>query len=154
MCLLNPSRLKDRTLMHLLRCMFFIVAHHNVWIHAFNLPGAQNTVADALSRNRILEYLQVVPEAERYPTAIPQGLINPTVRKQPDCAPLVSGPNCSATIAVKPMQCSRNKFLSFCIIGSAATWYVCLFCCWWNRSVLDCVSIWLWGLVYCLPQCL
>ena len=44
--------------MHLLRCMFFIAAHHNMRIHASHLPGAQNTAGDALSSNRILEFLQ------------------------------------------------------------------------------------------------
>ena len=37
---LNAGRSKDRTLMHLLRCMFFIAAHHNMRIHASHLPGS------------------------------------------------------------------------------------------------------------------
>ena len=81
---LNAGRSKDKTLMHLLRCMFFITALHEVRIHASHLPGDRNVAADALSRNRVIDFLQVVPGAERYPTAIPWPLIDLTVREQPD----------------------------------------------------------------------
>ena len=30
---INSDRAKDKTLMHLLRCMFFIVAHFDIYIH-------------------------------------------------------------------------------------------------------------------------
>ena len=80
----NAGRTKDKTLMHLLRWMFFIAAIHNVRIQASHLPGASNVAADALSRNRVSQFVQVMPEAEKDPTAIPQPLINLTVREQPN----------------------------------------------------------------------
>ena len=64
----NSGRSRDKTIMHLLRCLFFVAAQKNVQVHACYLPGALNVAADALSRNRILDFLQVVPEAEVAPT--------------------------------------------------------------------------------------
>ena len=95
-------------------------AHHTVRIHASHLPGAQNTAADALSRNRILEFLQVVPEAEREPTALPQSdrpdgqgtaQLDLTTLDQTVQQLLQAG-------LATSMQCSymagKRKFLSFC----------------------------------------
>ena len=80
----NSGKAKDPTLMHLLRCMFFIASHYSVHVHATHIPGQSNTAADALSRNRISSFLQVVPAADADPTPIPQGLLDMTVREQPD----------------------------------------------------------------------
>jgi hypothetical protein len=82
----NSGRSRDKTLMHLLRCLFFVAAQKNVQVHACHLPGTLNVAADALSRDCILDFLQVVPEAEVAvaPTSIPQSLIDLTIREQPD----------------------------------------------------------------------
>ena len=81
---INSGRAKDNTLMHLLRCMFFLTAHLSVHIHATHIPGQSNSAADALSRNCLHSFLQMVPEADRHPTPIPQVLVDMTVREQPD----------------------------------------------------------------------
>ena len=36
-------------------------------IHAEHVPGVENVSADALSRDNVVTFMQVVPEAERYP---------------------------------------------------------------------------------------
>ena len=80
----NTGKAKDPTLMHLLRCLFFIASHYSVHVHATHIPGQTNAAADALSRNRLSSFLQVVPEADKDPTPIPQALLDMTVREQPD----------------------------------------------------------------------
>ena len=68
---INSGRAKDKTLMHLLRCMFFVVAHLDIHIHASHVPGVENVAADELSRNCISSFLQEVPGAD--PTQLPGG---------------------------------------------------------------------------------
>ena len=81
---INSGRSKDRTIVHLLRCLFFVSAHLNVFVHASHVAGAQNVAADALSSDHVLSFLQAVPEADRLPAAIPQALVNLTVIEQPE----------------------------------------------------------------------
>ena len=81
---INAGRVKDKTLMHLLRCMFFVAAHPDIQIHTNHVPGVENVAADALSRNRMSTFLQEVPAADPQPTAIPQALVDMTVMEQPD----------------------------------------------------------------------
>ena len=73
---INSGRSRDKVIMHLLRCMFFVVAQLDIQIHATHLPGVENIAADSLSRNRISDFLQVVPGADRLPATIPQPLID------------------------------------------------------------------------------
>jgi hypothetical protein len=80
----NSGREKDSILMHLLRCVFFVGAEFGVNVRAEHVPGAENTAADALSRENIPIFMQVVPEAESQPTPIPEPLVELTVREQPD----------------------------------------------------------------------
>ena len=80
----NSGRAKDETLMHLLRCMFFIAAHLNIHIHAAHLPGIENTAADALSHDNFTAIIQAVPDAADLPTPIPPALVDMVVREQPD----------------------------------------------------------------------
>ena len=81
---INSGRSRDKVIMHLLRCMFFVVAQLDIQIHATHLPGVENIAADSLSRNRISDFLQVVPGADRLPATIPQPLIDMFVTEQPD----------------------------------------------------------------------
>lgn len=80
----NSGKAKDSTLLHLLRCLFFVAAHYSVHIHASHIPGKDNVAADALSRNSLSSFLQVVPDADKDPTPIPRTLLDLTVREQPD----------------------------------------------------------------------
>jgi hypothetical protein len=78
----NAGRAKDDTLMHLLRCMFFVAAHHSIRIHATHLSGVDNIAADSLSRNNLSAFLQAVPDAARSPTPIPPELVEMVLKEQ------------------------------------------------------------------------
>ena len=84
MGVVNSGRAKDRTLMHLLRSIFFIAAHWNIHVYATNLPGVENVAADALSRNNLSTFLQAVPGAADLSTPIPAALVDMVIWEQPD----------------------------------------------------------------------
>ena len=48
---LTSGTARDPLLMHLLRCLHFASATHQIYIVARHVPGVLNTAADALSRN-------------------------------------------------------------------------------------------------------
>ena len=50
---LNSGYSRDREMMHPLRCLFFIAEHFRIQVEAVHLPGKENGLADALSRNNI-----------------------------------------------------------------------------------------------------
>ena len=54
---INSGCAKDSTLMHVLRCMFFVAGHLDIRIHANHIPGVENVAADALSRNCFSTFL-------------------------------------------------------------------------------------------------
>ena len=83
MSVVTVGRCRDPTLMHLLRCLFFMVAHYNVTIRASHIPGVENIAVDALSRNDLPHYLQDVPEANTDPAPISQMLVELLVTSQP-----------------------------------------------------------------------
>lgn len=80
----NTGSSRDKSMMQLIRSMFFLVAHFSVQIRAVHVKGASNVAADALSRNDFLRFLQVVPDAAEHPTPIPQELVSLLVREKPD----------------------------------------------------------------------
>ena len=76
----NSGQAHDKTLMHLLRCLFFIAAHFDVHVRAAHLPGVQNVAADALSHDDLSRFWQASPEADPQPTSIPTQLTELLVR--------------------------------------------------------------------------
>ena len=62
-------------LMHLLRCLFFFQAQFGFELRAQQVPGSQNTAADALSRNRVEQFHSLLPQASPSPTQIPAALL-------------------------------------------------------------------------------
>ena len=81
---INSGRCKDPTLMHLLRCLFFMAAHFSITVKAFHIPGVENIAADAISRNDLSRFMQATPEATPDPYPIPEKLVQMLVRLQPD----------------------------------------------------------------------
>ena len=65
---------KSPTLMALARALFFVAALHNFHIMLTHIPGADNTVADALSRFNLSLFVQLAPGADKKPTPIPARL--------------------------------------------------------------------------------
>ena len=81
---LNGGYSKDEVMMHLVRCLFFISEHFRFVVEAVHLPGKLNEVADALSRNYMLQFSQVMPEADPQPTPIPDQALWLLVEEKPD----------------------------------------------------------------------
>ena len=40
--------------MHLLRCIFFVTAFHELSLRPVEIPGSTNIIADAISRNNMV----------------------------------------------------------------------------------------------------
>ena len=68
----NP---KDKQVAALCRTLFFIAAenHFNISIH--HLPGINNPIADALSRQQVQRFKRLAPEADASPTPTPAWLM-------------------------------------------------------------------------------
>ena len=62
---------KDTVFMHLLRYLWFFTAHYSIHITATHLPGAQNTEANLMSRNKLQQFFISHPTASHLPTPIP-----------------------------------------------------------------------------------
>ena len=71
-------------LMHLIRCLHFFTARHDISIKATHVAGSNNVAADALSRNKLTLFLQTNPQAAEKPSQIPGPLVDMLVRQRPD----------------------------------------------------------------------
>ena len=65
---------KHPQLVTLLRHLFMIAARSNFTVYLYHLPGKKNTIADALSRNKINRFFSLTPQAHPEPTPLPDGL--------------------------------------------------------------------------------
>ena len=81
---LNSGYSKDEQLMHLVRCLFFVLAAWDILLYACHIPGVRNSVADAISRDKISSFFSKVPDASPHPTTVPQDLVDLLVTVQPD----------------------------------------------------------------------
>ena len=59
---LTKRSAKDRHLLALLRCLFFLASFHKFQYSAVHVPGVYNTAADALSRSSITDFSPFVPQ--------------------------------------------------------------------------------------------
>ena len=81
---LNSGYSKDPQLMHLIRCLFFVLASWDIMLHASHIPGILNSVADAISHDNIPFLFSKVSEVSRHSTPIPLELAELLVISQPD----------------------------------------------------------------------
>ena len=81
---INTGYSKDPQMMHLIRCLFFILAAWDISLYACHIPGVLNTVADAISRDNIPLLFSKVPDADRTPTPVPPNLVELLLTRQPD----------------------------------------------------------------------
>lgn len=66
---------RDRSLMHLLHCLFYLEAWFQFDLLAAHIPGPANTLADDLSCDRCSSFLSKAPMGmEANPTLVPQQL--------------------------------------------------------------------------------
>ena len=61
--------------MHLLRTLTFFTAYYDIEIMAEHIPGVPNTTADHLSRNNMLMFFCLNPQAHPLPTPLPPPLL-------------------------------------------------------------------------------
>ena len=78
----NTTRLRESA--HLLRCLAFICASFQCQLRAAHIPGPHNTSADALSRNKLMLFHSLNPQARPVPTPIPPELIHLLIIDIPD----------------------------------------------------------------------
>jgi hypothetical protein len=62
---------KHKGLMSLVRTLFYVAASHNFTILLQHIPGANNSIADALSRSQFCRFRSLAPQADADPTPIP-----------------------------------------------------------------------------------
>ena len=72
---LSSGYCKERFMAHMLRCLFFLEARHDFSIVAKHVPGINNWPADALSRNELPVFLQLIPLALLAPTPLPPKVV-------------------------------------------------------------------------------
>ena len=67
---------RDVEMMQLIRCLVFIAAKFNFLVTAVHISGQCNTLADALSRNRLHHFKCHAPQAQADSTQIPPELLD------------------------------------------------------------------------------
>ena len=72
-CLSSRSS-RDHHLSHLLRCLFFFEAHFEFSYRAKHIAGSLNSAADALSRNKLANFVSLCPQAHKTASVIPEAL--------------------------------------------------------------------------------
>ena len=72
---INKGSSKDKTGMHLLRCLWFFAALFQIRITAIHIPGVDNVTADLLSRNLLTQLWAASPQAAQFPTYVPIPLL-------------------------------------------------------------------------------
>ena len=68
---------------HLLRCLFFLEARHELAITAVHIPGVENGAADSVSRNKLKQFFSLNPQAACHPTPVPSSLVDHLTRREP-----------------------------------------------------------------------
>lgn len=85
MSVINKLYCQDLRLMHMIRCLIFIAAKCNFWFAAAHIPGANNVLADAISRDKANLFLsQVSPAMRLVPDYIPIEIPQILYLQQPD----------------------------------------------------------------------
>lgn len=82
--ILNWGSSLDPAVMHLMRCLAFILAKFQIDLFASHIPGLKNDLADALSRNNLSHFKCHYPQAAQDPTPLPQELLDITLVSKPD----------------------------------------------------------------------
>ena len=81
---INSRSCKDGDMLYLLRSLFFFEAEFQFSLVAAHIPGNQNTLADALSRNNLPLFLQLSSQEVSGPTSLPAPLLELLAIQRPD----------------------------------------------------------------------
>ena len=82
--IINGGYSKDVEVMHLMRCLHFLAAHHNFRLSAEHIRGVLNEAADALSRDSLSTFQALQPAASKSPTPVPPLLLDLLLGSKPD----------------------------------------------------------------------
>lgn len=82
--LINSGYSRVPAIMHLLRCLFFIRAFFKLTLWAVHIPGRENALADAISRNNLDFLFSQIPRAAMSHYHIPADLLALLIEQQPD----------------------------------------------------------------------
>jgi len=82
--IINRNTSKDEDASHLLRCLAFVREKYNFFLFATHIVGKNNTIADALSRNKIPLFRSLHPQAQLHPSVIPEALLDLLIVQKPD----------------------------------------------------------------------
>ena len=66
---------RDKDVMRLLRCMWFLVAYFDIDLHAEHIAGVDNITADQLSRNYMQSFFSSHPQVSLLPTPLPPAFL-------------------------------------------------------------------------------
>ena len=67
--------MKEPTAMHLLRSLWFFVAHFEIDVKCKNIAGLTNNTADYLSCGNLHSFFSLHPQAALQPSVLPQSLL-------------------------------------------------------------------------------
>jgi len=73
---INKGSCREAVVMHLLRCMWFFVAHFDIRVVAEHLAGKDNTIADQISGNDITQMRRIHAGLSRWPTLVPTPILH------------------------------------------------------------------------------
>ena len=75
---------RDKTVMHLLRSLWFFAATFDINIVSQHIPGEVNIPADMLSRNNLTQFFFSQPQENRLPALLPPPLLYIVSPQKPD----------------------------------------------------------------------
>ena len=81
---INKGSSKDKTTMHLLRCLWFFAALFQIRIIITHIPGIANAAADMLSRNLLTQFQEAYLQASQFPSYVPIPLLTLLSPRQSD----------------------------------------------------------------------
>lgn len=82
--IINCGTSKNAEAMQLMRCLAFIAARLEFRLVASHIRGVDNILADALSRDNLLLFRTLLPQANPEPEAIPEAVLDLLFLQEPD----------------------------------------------------------------------
>ena len=70
-CIINSLTSQSERVMGLIRAFTLRALRYNILVHARHIPGLDNSIADALSRQQMDRFRQLAPEARELPEVLP-----------------------------------------------------------------------------------